>query len=162
MRKPLAIDLFCGLIEAKLSHCANASIKQFVACRAENPNHVALTILHLAACIHTPVFRSMSNLQHSIFPARFAGSGQIRILPVQPFKNCSSSCSPSVVDLLDVRFSGMKRASLPLARFLSAFIGAVPSIGSWRNYLEVLIADGTVSSRCSRIGLFKPSAPTFA
>lgn len=42
---PRAIDLFCGLSrQPKLSGGAYAAVEQFVACRAENPNHVPLHI----------------------------------------------------------------------------------------------------------------------
>lgn len=44
--KPLAIDLFCGLFQAKLVRRGYAIIQQFMAGRAQHPKHVALRVFH--------------------------------------------------------------------------------------------------------------------
>lgn len=41
---PLAIDLFCGLFQTQLMFSADATIKQFMASWAKQPDHVTLSI----------------------------------------------------------------------------------------------------------------------
>jgi len=51
--RALAIDLFCGLFQAKLVFRADTAVKQFVTSWTKNPDHIALGIGD-----ETPRFRS--------------------------------------------------------------------------------------------------------
>ncbi len=70
--KPLAIDLFCGLVEPKFGLSADAAIEELVACRAENPDHVWLHVRDRTPRPISLVLRLMGEFHNAVFPTRFA------------------------------------------------------------------------------------------
>lgn len=86
IRKPLAIDLFCGLFQPKFDLRANAAIKKFVACRAKNPDHVRLRVRNKPPSAVALMRRTVRDLKNACFSARLAGARHIRPSPRKSVK----------------------------------------------------------------------------
>ena len=76
------LDLFCGrLREAQLLRTANSLVDELVARRAEEPNHVRLSVFHIGSdpATNMLVLRAMRDFQNSGFSACLAFAFQVRI-----------------------------------------------------------------------------------
>jgi hypothetical protein len=161
--KPLCIDLFCGLVlrQPKLLYREYSAIKQLVARRTQNPNHVRLRVFHLAPHAISTVFRLMRQLDNSILSAGLTGFWQVWEFASQAGNHARiferSSC---VINCLGTRILPVKRAPLHLRRLSSAILGAVASVTIWRRNLEVRATYTAIPSIASNICLFAASFPS--
>lgn len=133
MTRPLAIDLFCGLFQSKLALRAYSAIEKLVACWAQNPNHMRLSIPCKPPSSISLEFRSVSNFKNSIFTAGFAGVWHIWVSFFQSVE--------SVIGELALRLVGMSPLFvLPPSPDFSqiaggscrALCGAISCVGIWR------------------------------
>ena len=156
---PLAIDLFCGLAQPKLGWSAYSLVNQFVACGAENPNHVSLAVRHKPPRPVPLMSWFMGYLKHAPLWACFAGLWKVWILPPQTFHRAVPVGTARIVDLLNVRLSLMIGAPMILGGRSGAYRRTISAIAGWWRYLEVIATYRAISpSRC-HIRLLT-SAPT--
>jgi hypothetical protein len=155
---PLAIDLFCGLSQSQFFSRANSTIKQLVAGRTQNPDHVPLSVSNHFPCTISLVLWLMRNLKNAALSARFAGIREVRIFPSKAPKNGILEWPSQIIYFLDMRFASMKCTSL-FARCLACAVGrAIPLIRIGRHDVEMRFATETVATRLCDIGLFAASA----
>lgn len=83
MNRLLAIDLFCGLRQTKLLFCADAAIKQLVAGRAQNPDHVPLSVGGEPPCPVASELGFVRYLKNAAFSASLAGVWHLRVAAFQ-------------------------------------------------------------------------------
>jgi hypothetical protein len=77
--RPLAIDLYCGLRQAEFFPRADSAIKEFVACGADDPDHMSLRIGDDSPCPISLEFGPVSNFKDAGFAACLARIRQVRI-----------------------------------------------------------------------------------
>lgn len=159
MTKPVAIDLFCGLFQAKFGWRADALIKQFVACRAKNPKHLALAVGHKAPSPVAFISWAMRYLKDATFWACFTRCRKIGIFSAQSLKRPVFVGSARVVDLLNTRLSLMETAPLLLCGFPRTLFRAVAFIAVGRWNLEMRTAHPAVTASFRDVGLLS-SAPS--
>ena len=88
MTRPLAIDLYCGLdlSEAEFLSRVYAAIKQLVTGRAQNPNHMPLSVGGEPPSPVASKLGFMRYLEDARFPACLAGIGHFWITALQPIQ----------------------------------------------------------------------------
>lgn len=85
--KPLAIDLFCGLFQAKFFSRTDASIKQLVARGAQYPNHVWLSVFRQSPRPVALKFRPVCDFENAAFTARLACFWHVWISALKPIES---------------------------------------------------------------------------
>lgn len=161
-RRPLAIDLYCGLSQAKFGLSAYTAIKELVACRAEYPDHVPLAVFHHAPCALSFKAGAVRNLYNSVFAASFALSRKVRIFSLKALKTAVLIRSHGIVDFLDIRLSFMKGPALRPRNFASALLGAISLVcvgGCDREVCATLAAIAAVFSGSFVLPAPDPSSP---
>lgn len=150
-----------GSRQAKFSLSADATVKQFVARRAENPNHVRFAVLHFSPYTVPAVLRTMGQFNDARFPARLASDRQQRELATYPSHYAAVSCwSPLVVDATDSRVPSMESSALLSGCDLGASVRAVTPITSRRGDLKMLPTYPTVATCARDVRLFSASQPS--
>lgn len=162
MMKPLAIDLFCGLLQAKRLLAANAVVQKLVACRAKNPEHVPLRVGHEAVCPAPLEAWLVGDLYNSAFAARLTCRRQIRVLSTKARETRVPVRSPRVVSSLRFRMTAMKHPSLSPRSFARAILRAVSPISVGWCDGEVLATACTVSPRSRDVALLTSAPATGA
>ena len=155
-RRALCIDLFCGLGsgQSKLGRCEYSAIKQLVAGRAENPDHVRLSVFHLPPNSVSAVFRFMRQLYNSILAACLAGSRQIWKFAAKPGNHSRVLEWPVfVVRILGGRVLAMKRTALFLCRLTRTFLGTIAAIAGREDDVKMLPTYPAVPPGAGDIGL---------
>lgn len=158
----LAIDLFCGLPKSEFFAAANMMIKQFVACGAQNPDHVSQGIGHNFPRSVPLELRFMRDFENAIFSAAFACDWQVGILSAQSAKNAILKGPSRIIDFLDVRFSAMKCAALLTRGFTSALWRTVTTICVRRHYFEMRRTTQTITANLRHIHLLATPPATSA
>lgn len=147
--KPICYDGYCGLDlgQSQFLLGANALVEKFVACRAQNPNHVGLSILNLAARAFTLILGPVGKLDHARFSARLAGLRNIGIPSTQTDHHSRIlEFSAAVVDLLNFRLLLVKSTALTPSGLLRAKVRAVPTITRRGDNIKVIPTDRTFAS----------------
>ncbi len=163
--KPLCIDLFCGLGlgQSQFLLGADSFVEEFVTGRAQNPNHVRLSVLNLAARTFALILWPVGKLNHARFSARLAGLRKIGIPSTQPdHYSRILELSATVVDLLNFRLLSVKRPALTLSSLLRAKVRAVPTIAGRRRNREVIPTNQAIRSTLSRSLMLATSNTTVA
>lgn len=158
----LAVDLFCGLRQAKLCRRANLFVEQLVTRRTKYPDHIGTTVRHKPPCAIALVARPVRDLNDPTLAASFAGFRQIWIPPTQPLSDPVLVRAPRVVNFLHVGFALVKSAALHLGTLGGASCGAITLVAVRRRNAEVRAADSTVTSGGGYVALLAapPSADT--
>lgn len=68
--KPLAIDLFCGLLQAQFVLRTDAAVEKLVAGRTKNPDHMRLSVRSKSPSSIALMRWPVCNLKNTIFTAR--------------------------------------------------------------------------------------------
>jgi hypothetical protein len=161
--KPIAIDLFCGLVsgQPELFLGADATVQKLMACRAENPNHVGTGVLHLAECSVSAVLWTMGKLNDSAFATGLARSWQIRVFSAHPDNHARVlELSATVIDLLDRWVLSVKRSTLLFGCLARTVLRAISAVAVWLDDFKMLSANPAVPSVTGDIGLLAPPQPT--
>lgn len=156
MQKPLAIDLFCGLLQAKLDRRADAPVNQLVTRRAENPEHVSLGVARECPRAVPTEFRLVRDLQDARLTARLARGRNVRIPATHPVELGVPVWTPRIVGPLSGGISTRPNAPKLPRGLTGAVLGAIPAIGAGRHDLEVRSAAGAVLPPSRHVGLFSP------
>lgn len=160
---PLAIDLYCGLLQAEFRWRANSFVQQLMARRAKHPNHVPLAIGHYAPAPLSLKARFMREFNNARLATGLACGWQIWMLSTHAGDNATVFVRTTrVVDLLDAWILSMKRAALNLGRFGRATIGAIPLIAVRGRDVKVLSANSTIPPRLRFVRLFATSQTALA
>lgn len=162
MARPLAIDLFCGLPKTELLLRTNPAIKEFVAGRAENPDHVPLRVGDDFPRAIPLVLWLVGHLQNATFAAGFARRWQVRILSAQSSENSVSERAARVVYFLDVGLASVKGPALFARRFSRAIRRAVSSVRVGRRDVKMAATAEAVASLLRYIRLFTASSASDA
>lgn len=163
--KPLVIDLFCGLGLSQPKFCLGAysSVQKFMACRAENPDHVRLSVLHLPPNSIPAVVWLVREFNNSAFTARLARSRQIGVFAAQSNNYARVlELAPAIIDLLNGWVLPVKGATLLFSCLLRASIRAIAAIAIGLDDCKMRSTNTAVSSAARDIGLFAPTKPSSA
>lgn len=158
----IAIDLFCGLFQAKLLWRGDAFVQNFMACRAQNPNHMALAIGHQAPTPFPFVARAVCHLDNATFSACFARAREVGVFSSESSGYSVLIWTARVVDFLNFWILAMKGAALNFCRLSSAYIRAIALVAVRRRNVEVLSADAAIAPQLSDVRLFAPTKPSLA
>ncbi|MCK9994095.1 MAG: hypothetical protein Dbin4_02615 [Alphaproteobacteria bacterium] len=162
MTAPLAIDLFCGLFKPKLCLCTNASVQQFMACWAKNPDHVPLSVGYNPPCPISLEIRFMRDLKNPMLAARFAGIRHIWVAALQSVDNSIRGfflCS-FTINLFFSRVSPHPEPRFFSCRLSGAFLITITLICCWWDNVKMRAASRTVSALFCAIGLLKTAEPS--
>lgn len=157
-KKPLAIDLFCGLYEAKFLSRANAAIEELVAGRAQNPDHVPLGIGDDAPSAVSLKFWLVGNLKYPRLATAFTCCWKVWIAPSEPTDHGVFEGPSRVVDFPEARLAPHEISPLPARRFARAVFRAISAVRAGRRNLEVLAALKAVSALLRHVALFQATA----
>lgn len=144
-RRPMAIDLFCGLLQTKFLGRANLAVKQLMARRAKHPNHVTSTIRHQPAGTVALVRWFVRDFNYTLFATRFACRREVRIFPFQARQATVFIRASRIINCLCFRIAAMERTPLYAAGLRRAFGRAVACVSARRGYLKVLAARPAVT-----------------
>jgi hypothetical protein len=149
------------LFKPELLLAANATIKKFVAGRAENPDHVGLSIFGHAPCAVSFKFRAVRNFENSGLSAGFARIGHIRISAFQPIQSNIFKLTLGFISW-PANFVLSSRPNFSqISRGLDgALIRAISLIGIGRLYQKMLPAVSAVASMFCRSFMFLPPNPS--
>ena len=162
MSKPLAIDLFCGLLEPELRWGADALVEKLVACRAQNPDHMPLAVRHKSPSAVALKAGPVSDFDNSRFATRFAHNRYIRIAAPQALKSNVSIRASRVIFALRVGFCFVERLTLRLSCFCCADFRAIALIAVRRRNIEMRTAYAAVASFLCYVILLAAPQPTSA
>lgn len=165
-RKPLAIDLFCGLAhpnllaEAKLFPRANAEVEEFMACWAEHPDHMSLSVR--SETPRPPALKAwlVGKFKDAALSARLARGRKIGVLPTQTRDSGIAIRTARVVDLLRLWFAKMKCPALFSGPFASAVLRAIAPVRVWRCDVEVPFTPQAIPTALRDVGLLTSPAAT--
>lgn len=163
MSRPIVYDLFCGLGlgQSQFLLGADSFVEEFVTGRAQNPNHVRLSVLNLAARTFALILWPVGKFGHTAFPARLADLWQIRESAAQASHYSPSRVrSPGVVAPLDSWIFENESPLLFFARLACAFIRAIAAVRRRCDDGEVGSANEAVSPSLGYVGLFFSSQST--
>lgn len=163
--KPLAIDLFCGLFQAKFFGRGNAFVQQFVTSGTENPEHVTLRISDASPCPISPEVRLVRYFHNPTFAARFTGVRNVLVAPPKAIED--RVCAITRLALLLVKRAAFlilpaSPETAKLSRSPSrTYIRAIALIGiRWRDG-KVRAASLAVTPRfCRSFVFFTPDSPS--
>lgn len=132
---------FCGLCsgQSKLLGRLNAPIKDAMAGRAQNPEHVPLVLVHRAPATVSAELGTVGKFEHAGFsaPLGLTDSRQIGVALAKPrYKGVSPSLA--VVRALGSRVGDLEAGEVRLPRGAAARIGAMPLV--WADRKEVRLA----------------------
>ncbi len=145
MPKPLAVDLFCGLYQSELRWSAYASINQFVACRAENPDHVPLRIGYQPPSSISFELRSVCDFEDAIFATRFTSSWDCGDSPFETIQGCILEVTFCFINCAAFRvFSARPYPSQFACRANRARRAAVSLVAIWWFDFEVGATGGAI------------------
>lgn len=157
--KPLAIDLYCGLFQAEFKRCADAAINQFVACWAENPNHVRLGVACQSPRSVSFKFGAMRDFEDARFPTRFTRFWHIGVSAAKAIKCHVFELAFCLVNRpAGFVFSPCPCFSQVASGLDRAFVRTISAICAWRDYIEVFSTSHTIATSFCYIGLFSPAA----
>jgi hypothetical protein len=98
--KPLAIDLYCGVCQAKFSLRANASVQEFVTGGAQYPEHARLRISNDAPRTISLELWTVGDLKNAPLSTGLARLRQIAAPARQAIEHCVPERSVSIVERL--------------------------------------------------------------
>ncbi len=148
MTRPLCIDLYCGLgsSQAEFVLCANPSVQQLMARRAQHPDHVRLGVLEFSPDPVSAELRPVCEFYNSRFATGLAGGRQRRESTTNARHHSGVfDWTAPVVDALGAGVFAMKRAPLLLGGLARAIVGTVAAIAGRRRDVEMPSANPTVA-----------------
>ena len=162
MIKPLAIDLFCGSLQAKFFLRANVAIKELMTGRAENPDHMSLCVGNEFPRAVSLELRFVGDLKDSVLAGSVEGCREVRASAPETPKDGILKRAPGIVYLAHARMAARKLSSVGSRRLFGALSGTVPRVrAGWRD-LEMCSAGKAFSSRLNNIHLLPAPPPTSA
>lgn len=161
--KPLAIDLYCGLVlKAEFLWRTNAFVQKLVARRAQNPDHVSLAIRHQAPTAFALEARAMRNLDNAGLAASLATFWKVWILSSKACRYRVFVWPTRVIDLLDPWILAMESTALNFCRLCRASVRAIALIAVRRRDVEMLSAYAAITPKFSDIRLFASTQTALA
>ena len=144
---PLAIDLFCGLFQAKFLLRANAAVKKLVAGGAQNPNHVGLCVRNEPPCAVTFMRRAMGYLKNTNFATGLAGARHFRPPASEPVECCVFELPLLFIEWPPLFVFSPSPLTPQFTRSpIGALDGAIALVSAWRRDQKMRAALGAVSS----------------
>lgn len=165
--KPLCVNLFLeesAVSKAKALRSADASVKERMARRTENPKHIALSRRSGAPCSVSRKFRFVSDIQNAGFPTAFAPAREVWEFPAKPFDDTKPLLAARVFVFMPLphflvvfAVSFVKLGARLLRPLACAFRRTVSSVCTWRRYVEVFLTSKAFPARKSDVCLFSAS-----
>jgi hypothetical protein len=155
--RPLAIDLYCGLRQAEFFPRADSAIKEFVACGADDPDHMSLRIGDDSPCPISLEFGPVSNFKDAGFAACLARIRQVRISTSKSTDDRILKRSFGIIDLSKSRLAAHKFTTLLARRLSGTIFGTISAISAGRHDFKVLPATKTIAASLGDIALFSSS-----
>lgn len=157
--RPLAVNLR----QPKLVLAANAAIKKLVACWAQNPHHVGLSIAGQAPCSISSKFWSMRNFKNATFTAGLTRTWHVRISSPKPVQGNIFELARSLISWpANFVFTSRPRLSQIARRFNRALTRTISLIRVGRFYRKMRLATGTITSVIGRPFVLRSSEPPSA
>lgn len=160
--RALAIDLYCGLASAQAEFFlgADATVQQFVTRRAQDPNHVALSIGRQSPSPVSLKFWLVRDLKNSSLAAGFARGRHGWISSLQSIQGCVFECTSELVLLASFRILATRPCLAEFAGSISrACSRAVASVAVRRVNREMDAASEAVAPTLSRAFVFLTANP---
>lgn len=156
--KPLAIDLFCGLFQAKILLGAYTPVKQLMARWTQYPNHVPLGIASQSPCAVALKFWSMCDFKNTIFAARFTCLWHCWISAFKAIERYILKLSRCLIgwsaDLILPSIPDLSKLS---CRFNGTLIGAISLVTIRLYNIKMITTPYTISADQGDIRLFSSS-----
>lgn len=145
--RALAIDLYCGLLQAEFGNRANLAVKQLVARRAENPDHMALRVGSQSPCAIPFEIRSVSDFEYAILSAGLARGRHTRIPTLESIERrvLVSACGFVFCSSLRILPSRPRLAQLSCS-FNGAISRAISAVTVWWLDRKVRAASSAISA----------------
>lgn len=163
MKKPLMVDLYCGLLQTQLFRSANALVDQFMASGTQNPDHVRFSVFHLSPRPITCEFRPVRQFQNPTLTTRLTRLRKIGIFSSDPDDHSGILVwTAGIVNRKDFWVSLVKLIPAVFCALYSTILRAVSAVTIRWFYVEMSRANFTEPPAHCRSILFSPAKPSFS
>lgn len=157
------IDLYCGLFQSEFLLRTNAAIKQFVACRTKQPEHVPLSICDDFPCAISFKLGTVRDFKDTPLSARFTRKWEVRILAAKSADNSIGRRFSRRARFYFLRIMSHPVSALASGRLSRTLFRAISSICAGNFDREVIAALKAISSRFCNVSLLSASqSPSMA